>query len=151
MPKVRAQVVVPGPRHAAEELFYDLARWPGFVDGFAAVVKREGGWPEAGGRLIWDSRPNGRGRVLEVVKAMRAGEGQVVDVDDPRLRATQTTSFDARGDDVLVTVEWDYELKDVRFPASLFVRRALGDSLTRTMQRYRLERIGDADLEASGV
>ncbi len=143
MGKVKAEVLVPGPRAAAEALFYDLRRWPAYVDGFGAVVTEDGGWPEAGARVLWDSRPGGRGRVMERVRAHRAGEGQVVEVDDERLRATQTVAFAARGDDVLVTVEQEYELKDVRFPTSLFVRRALADSLRRTMHRYRIERISD--------
>lgn len=145
MPTVRAEALVPGPRAEAEALFYDLRRWPAFVDGFGAVAKVDGDWPEAGSRVLWDSKPGGRGRVSEVVASHRAGEGQVVEVDDERLRATQTVSFAKQGEGVRIVVSWEYELKDVGFPASLFVRRALGDSLRRTVLRYRVERMSDVD------
>jgi hypothetical protein len=63
VPSVRATTTVPGRVVDAEELWYDPHRWAAWIDGFGHVAKLEGDWPHAGARLLWDSRPQGRGRV----------------------------------------------------------------------------------------
>ncbi|MFM9735696.1 hypothetical protein, partial [Streptomyces niveiscabiei] len=62
MGRAKASIDLPAQVSAAEALWYDVQRWPMFVDGFKAVVKREGEWPHEGARLQWDSVPAGRGR-----------------------------------------------------------------------------------------
>ena len=64
----RAQAVadVPGTVSEAEALWYEPTRWPAGVDGFGHLAKLEGE-SAAGARLVWDSRPGGRGRVVEQV------------------------------------------------------------------------------------
>ena len=147
MPSVRATQAVPGLASEAEELWYDSRRWPAWVDGFGHVEKLEGGWPAVGARSVWESRPGGRGRVVERVTAYEARVGQTVAVEDERLRGTQTVSFEPGPDGVEVALELEYELKQ-RNPLTpltdaLFIRRALRDSLKRSLLRFARERRGD--------
>ena len=76
MPRVSASTVVPGRVVEAEELWYDPNRWAAWIDGFGHVNKLEGEWPQVGARLLWDSRPQGRGRVSERVAAYEPRSGQ---------------------------------------------------------------------------
>ena len=142
--RVRATTIVPGRAAGAEELWYDQYRWAAWIDGFGHVVKLEGDWPEPGARLVWDSRPKGRGRVQEVVIAYEPRTGQTVEIEDERLTATQTVAFEPVGDEVRVILTLDYELKERNLFAAisnaLFIRRELGLSLTRTLTRFGHER-----------
>ena len=144
---MRATQAVPGLASEAEELWYDPRRWPAWVDGFGHVVKLEGEWPAVGARSVWESRPGGRGRVVERVTAYEARVGQTVAVEDERLRGAQTVSFEPGPDGVEVALELEYELKQ-RNPLTpltdaLFIRRALRDSLKRSLLRFARERRGD--------
>jgi hypothetical protein len=141
---------VKGPQGAIERLWYDTSRWPSFIDGFGHLLKVEGGWPAAGSRVVWDSTPAGRGRVAERVVSYEPGAGQSSEVEDPRLRGTQSVGFELLEDGVAVTLELDYELKQ-RNPLSglvdlLFIRRAIRDSLVRTLQHFSRELAGDLEL-----
>ena len=83
VPRIRAAVkTVPGLASEAEALWYDPQRWPVWVDGFGHVVKLEGEWPAPGARAVWDSKPGGRGRVVERVTAYEARAGQTLEVED---------------------------------------------------------------------
>jgi polyketide cyclase/dehydrase/lipid transport protein len=143
MGRVSAQTDVPGTVEDAEELWYDVRRWPTFVDGFGHVHSCDDGWPGEGTTLVWDSLPNGRGRVVERVGAQSRGEGQTVEVEDPRLRGTQRIAFTSLDDGVEVTLALDYQLKQggVLRPVldGLFIRRAVRDSLRRTLDRFGRE------------
>ena len=151
MGRVRAAVIVPGRMAEAEALWYDTSRWPSFVDGFAHVSQLDDAWPAAGATLVWDSVPAGRGRVVETVTAHAQRGGQTLSVEDERLRGTQTVAFAPEGDDATrVTLELAYQLKQ-RHPFTpivdlVFVRRALGESLRRTLTRFARERRGDDEL-----
>jgi uncharacterized membrane protein len=152
MGKARARIQVEGQISAAEELWFDLRRWPSFIEGFAHIVGAEGDWPRRGAQVTWDSVRAGRGRVVERVVAYEPRIGQTVAVDDPELSGTQRIAFEARdGGTVLVSLELDYKLKSPGFAGPvvdlLFVRRALGDSLRRTLERFAREL--DADREAA--
>jgi hypothetical protein len=150
MGTVRAVQAVPGLASEAEELWYDSQRWPAWVDGFGHVEKLEGDWPEVGARSVWESRPGGRGRVVERVTAYEARTGQTLDVEDERLRGAQRVSFEPGPDGVEVALELEYELKDrnpfTPLTDALFIRRALRDSLKRTLLRFARERRGDIEL-----
>src|SRR5436190_8722583 len=149
MGRARAAIEVGGSVEGAEALWYDLQRWPTFIDGFARVVRSEG-WPAAGGTLVWDSTPAGRGRVVEQVTAQVAGEGQTAEVEDPRLSGTQTVAFTALENGVGVTLSLDYKLKQggpLRALADVFfIGRAIRDSLRRTLVRFARELDAAAEL-----
>ena len=135
---------------AAEALWYDTSRWGSFVDGFAHVARLEGDWPAAGAQLTWDSRPHGRGRVIERVLWQKPGEGQGVEVEDERLAGRQTVRFEELEDGVGIELELDYRLKRTN-PLTplvdvLFVRRALAASLRRTLERFDRELAAEGDL-----
>jgi hypothetical protein len=139
---VRAAAHVPGTVDEVRALWFDLSRWPSFVDGFGSVVRADPGWP-ATGEVVWDSTPHGRGRVIE----RRDGT-----FEDGRLTGRQTVRFEPSGDGVAVAVELDYRLKE-RTPLTplldrFFVRRAVRDALVRTVRRFAAEARLDADLRA---
>jgi polyketide cyclase/dehydrase/lipid transport protein len=147
MGRAAASVEVPGLASEAEAVWYDPQRWPAWVDGFSHSVKLEGGWPAVGARSVWESKPGGRGRVVERVSAYEARIGQTLEVEDEKLRGTQRVSFSPDADEVEVALELEYELKE-RNPLTpltdaLFIRRALRDSLKRSLTRFARERRGD--------
>jgi hypothetical protein len=110
------------------------------------VVKLEGDWPRAGARLLWESPPRGRGLVDEHVTAHEPLRGQVLDVEDEKLSGTQSVLFEPAGADaVRVTLALEYQLKRRFTPllVRLFTRRALRESLQRTLARFARERRGD--------
>jgi hypothetical protein len=129
---------------AAEGLWYDTSRWPVFVDGFKAVAKLEGEWPHEGARLVWDSVPDGRGRVAEIVTAYEVRSGQTVEVEDEQISGTQTVRFTPRpGGRSQMHLELRWQLKH-RNPLTpvfdlFFVRRGFTDSLQRTLVRFAQE------------
>ena len=153
MGRARASIRLPQPASAAEALWYDLRRWPSFVDGFAAVAKIEGDWPRAGSRLVWDSTREGRGRVVEHVVRYEVRTAQVSEVEDPRMTGTQTVAFrPVDGESSELELVLDYRLKQ-RNPFTplvdaLFIRRALNDALRRTVARFARELRADAELGA---
>jgi len=150
VPRVRALVSVPGLASEAEALWYDPQRWPAWVDGFGHLTKLEGEWPAPGARAVWDSRPGGRGRVVERVSAYEARSGQTLDVEDEKLRGTQAVSFEPGQDGVAIALELEYELKgaNVFTPLTdlLFIRRALRESLQRSLNAFARELRGDREL-----
>jgi hypothetical protein len=151
MGRAEASVKVPGLASDAEALWYDPVRWPAWIDGFGHVVELPDGWP-AEGRLVWNSPPGGRERVIETVTAYEPRGGQTLAVEDSRLRGTQRVEFTPGPEAVEVRLSLDYELKE-RTPVTwlvdaLFVRRAIVASLRRTLDRFARERRGDVELEA---
>jgi hypothetical protein len=144
MGKAKASIKVPGRAAAAEALWYDPSRWPSWMDGFGHVVKLEGEWPQVGARLVWDSPPGGRGRVQERVTAYEVRTGMTTEVEDETMRGHQTVAFAPGTDETEITFSIAYEIKD-RNPLTplvdlLFIRRAMRDSLRRTLTRYSYER-----------
>ena len=143
MGRVRASVAIQALASEAEELWYDTNRWPTFIDGLHHIARLEGDWPHEGARVLWDSNPGGRGRVQERVTGYAAREGQTLDVEDEKIRGTQSVTFAPSESGVTVTLELRYELKD-RKPGMplfdlLFIRRPQRDSLARTLRRFRTE------------
>ncbi len=150
MSRIGVRREVDGAVGEAEALWYDPRRWPNFVDGFGHVVKVEGDWPRAGARVVWDSTPAGRGRVSEQVVHHEPGAGQALAVEDPRLRGTQRVSFVPRDGRTEVRLELEYQLKEGN-PLTpvvdlLFIRRALRDSLRRTLARFANELAAEREL-----
>ena len=152
MGRAEASVQVPGLASEAEALWYDPIRWAAWIDGFGHVVELSDGWP-AEGRLVWNSAPGGRERVVETVTAYEPRTGQTLTVEDSRLRGTQRVRFTPGTDGVGITLSLDYELKQ-NAPLTwlldvVFVRRAIVASLRRTLARFARERRGDMELEAT--
>jgi hypothetical protein len=151
MGRASASIEVPGLASEAEALWYDPARWPAWIDGFAHVVELDEGWPSEG-RLVWQSRPEGRGRVLERVERYEPRTGQTLAVEDGRLRGTQRVTFAPGPDHAMVTLALEYELKERHMFTwavdLLFVHRAVTESLRRTLARFAHERRGELELEA---
>ncbi len=143
--RASAHTVVEGRISEAETLWYDLARWPAFVEGFHHVVSRDPEWP-ARGALVWDSSPNGRGRVFETVERHEPRVGQTAAVEDEAITGTQTVSFAALGEDrVRVGLELRWRLK--RRPLgpltplldAVFIRPRQREALARTLARLHRE------------
>jgi hypothetical protein len=142
MGRVKAEVTVKALASAAEELWYDTARWPTFVDGFAHVEKVEGDWPHVGGRVLWDAKHDGRGRVDERVVAHEARTGQTLAVEDAKLTGTQRVEFHPTDDGCRIVLTLSYTLKmdpPTRQVIDFFARRPLRDSLRRTLTRFQQE------------
>ena len=153
MARTRARIDLDQPASAAEALWYDTSRWPSFVDGFGHLVRVEGDWPRAGGRVVWDSVRDGRGRVVEEVVAYEVRRAQTVAVEDPRIEGTQTVTFtpgDGGGSTLEVELRWKLKPGPLRGPLVdvLFVRRAFRDALQRTLARFRRELEAEAELAA---
>jgi hypothetical protein len=134
----------------AEALWYDLARWPAFVDGFHHLDKQDGDWPHPGAVLIWQSFPGGRGRVMERVTGYAPGDGVTAEVEDEQLVGTRRVRFSALQDGVRIELSLAYELKERNTLTPLtdlfFIRRALRDSLRRELARFGTELEGDRSL-----
>jgi hypothetical protein len=155
MGKAKATVELPVQVSAAEALWYDTSRWPVFVDGFGHVAKLEGDWPHEGARLVWDSVPAGRGRVVEIVTSYEVRVGQTVEVEDERITGTQVVAFAPLGDGrsrMSLELEWRHKDANVMTPLVdlLFVRRAFSDALRRTLSRFGREVRVEGEL-ASGL
>jgi hypothetical protein len=123
-------------------LWWDTARWPSFVDGFSHVTKREDGWPQEGGRLVWDARPESdRGRVVERVVRRDDAGGADLQVEDARLYGKQAVRFAATGGGTLVTLELLYihKVPGRMLADLLYVRRHVRRGLQGTLERLARE------------
>jgi Polyketide cyclase / dehydrase and lipid transport len=141
--RVAANITVPGRAVAAERVWYDPARWASWIDGFGHVVSLDGDWPRKGARRLWDSPPDGRGRVSETVLTYEMRMGQSLAVEDSRLEGTQRVTFEPQPESVKITLALEYRLKDRNLLSPLvdllFIRRAMTDSLRRTLRRFNSE------------
>jgi hypothetical protein len=144
MGRASATTTVPGRAAEAEALWYDPHRWASWIDGFGHVAKLEGDWPQVGARVVWDSPPGGRGRVVERVVAYEIRTGQTLEVEDEKLRGRQRVEFKPGPEETEITLSLEYELKErsalTPLVDVLFIRRALRDSLRRTLTRFGYER-----------
>jgi hypothetical protein len=150
MRTVSARCLLAGARVAdAEALWYDLRRWPAFVDGFASMGLWAGEWPLRDARVVWDTR-DARGRVVEQVVAHEPGACQRVRVEDSRLHGEQTVRFAERPGGCELALELRYELKQPGVAATVtdlfVVRHALRASLRRTLERFAIELRADREL-----
>ncbi len=149
MGRAREATVVPLPPTEAMDLWTDLRRWPSFVEGFARVIEADSAWPAPGAKIIWESVPGGRGRVT----AYEPGTVFSTQVFEEQLTGTQSFStgpppppsrgVPAEEEQALVELKLEYELSrsGPLAPVTdfLFIRRALSDSLRRTLRRYVVE------------
>jgi hypothetical protein len=137
-----AAAEVPLTPEAALRLWTDVSRWPSFVEGFARVVELDDGWPAEGSRAIWESVPAGRGRVTEKVAENAPGRFATLVFED-RLAGRQ--EFRAIESEAGARVELSLEYTLTKYgPLGaladvIFIRRALRDSLRRTIARFGVE------------
>src|SRR4051812_15996041 len=145
----RERAVCALPPDVALDLWLEIDRWPTFVDGFQKVDEQRGEWPSKGATVVWESRAGGRGRVTERIDAYDPARRVVVHVFDKQLAGTQTATFTADEYGCEVLVELDYKLAQggpLRAVADvIFIRRALRDSLGRTLRRLVVEAAEDAE------
>jgi uncharacterized membrane protein len=147
--RASARALLPLTPPEVLRLWADVERWPSFVEGFARQLEVTDEWPEPGGRVVWESTPDGRGRVTETV-AERAGDRFSTQVFEEALVGTQTLRALPASDGPEVELSLDYELSrygPLRGIAdALFIRRALRDALRRTLFRFRVEAEEEAQL-----
>lgn len=143
MRTVAVSLSFPGSVHEAETCWYDVRRWPAWVDGMARVVDVSGEWPEPGAIVHWDSGPAGRGHVTEKVLTYEPLRGQTVEVTDDSIWGRQRVAFAPGGEAVEVSLTLEYEVtKRTVFTAVvdlLFIRGAMERSLRSTLTRFGAE------------
>jgi uncharacterized membrane protein len=132
-------------------LWTDTVRWPTFVEGFAHAVEQSPDWPGQGARLVWQSTPGGRGRVTEKVTGSQAGSTLSTQVFEDALSGTQLVTFEVAEDGrTRVELRLDYQLTGggplKAVMDLLFIRRALGQALQRTLARFATEAAEEASL-----
>jgi hypothetical protein len=146
----RAETEVVLTPEAALRLWTDPTRWATFVEGFARVVEQDAGWPGEGSRLVWESVPAGRGRVTEKVLRGAAADRFATQVFEERLMGVQT--FRAAESETGSRVELSLEYALTKYGPlggladAIFIRRALRDSLGRTLSRFAVEAEEEAGL-----
>jgi Polyketide cyclase / dehydrase and lipid transport len=144
-----ARGTVPLQPDAALALWTNVERWPTFIEGFARLVECSPGWPDEGERLSWESTPGGRGRVTEKVVERRPDSFSTM-VFESALMGRQTLRAVPHTTGAEVELSLEYTL--VKYgPLSvvadaLFIRRALRDSLQRTIGRFAVEAEDEAGL-----
>ena len=146
MRTVAIKVDVAAPHAAVEAAWYDTARWSQWVDGLEQIVEISEPWPALGGRVVWRSGPAGRGTVTERVVEHTPGAGQSVAVSDGEIEGQQTVLFTptgegtATGEGTRVELELSWALRRrnplTAIANALFIRRAVGDALGRTLERF---------------
>jgi hypothetical protein len=139
-----------GPERAFE-LWTDVGRWPTFIDDFAHAESVDPEWPAAGAKLVWVSRPHGRGRVTQRVTACEPPRRVATEVFEDRLSGTQTATFEPAADGrTIFALELDYKLTTAGAISAVtdffFIRRALRDSLVRTCRRFASEAAQETSL-----
>lgn len=150
MRTARAETEVVLTPEAALRLWTDPTRWATFVEGFARVVEHDAGWPGEGSRLVWESVPAGRGRVTEKVLRGAAADRFATQVFEERLMGVQT--FRAAESETGSRVELSLEYTLTKYGPlggvadAIFIRRALRDSLRRTLARFAVEAEEEAGL-----
>jgi uncharacterized membrane protein len=145
----RALATVPLNPAATLGLWSDVERWPSFVEGFARRLELAPDWPAKGARVVWESSPDGRGRVTETVTDNQPDRFST-QVFEEALMGTQTLRVAPAPDGAEVELTLDYELAKwgplAGVADALFIRRALRDALRRTLYRFRIEAEDEASL-----
>lgn len=149
MRRASARTSLPLPPAEVLRLWSDVERWPSFVEGYARRLDLTDSWPEPGGRVVWESTPDGRGRVTEAVTENEPDRFST-QVFEKALTGVQALRALPADDGSEVELSLEYEL--TRYGPlggvadALFIRRALRDSLRRTLYRFSIEAEEEAHL-----
>ena len=150
MRTARAQADLVLTPEAALRLWADLDRWPSFVEGYARTVERSPDWPGGGARLVWESTPAGRGRVTEKVAEGEGPDRFVTQVFEERLHGLQTFRVIESEGGSRAELSLEYTLTKYgplsALADAIFIRRAIRDSLRRTLARFAVEAEEEAGL-----
>ena len=149
MRTARAGATLPhSPAHLLA-LWSDVERWPSFVEGFARRLELSPEWPAKGARVVWESTPDGRGRVTETVLENSSGVFST-QVFEEALIGAQTLRVAPAADGSEIELILDYELAKygplAAVADAIFIRRAIRDSLRRTLFRFAVEAEEEAGL-----
>ena len=149
MRRASARGPLPLPPAEVLRLWSDVDRWASFVEGYARRLELTDAWPEPGGRVVWESTPDGRGRVTETITE-NAPDRFSTQVFETALSGKQTLRALPANNGSEVELSLEYEL--TRYGPlggvadALFIRRALRDSLRRTLYRFTIEAEEEANL-----
>lgn len=149
MRRASARATLPLTPPDVLRLWTDVERWPSFVEGYARRLDLTDSWPEPGGRVVWESTPDGRGRVTEAVTENEPDRFST-QVFEKALTGVQALRALPADDGSEVELSLEYEL--TRYGPlggvadALFIRRALRDSLRRTLYRFSIEAEEEAHL-----
>ena len=140
---------VPLAPAAALALWTNVSRWPSFVEGFARLLEDDSRWPAPDARVVWESVPAGRGRVTEKVTES-SGERVATLIFEDRLAGRQTFRVAPGQSGAAVELSLEYALTKYGplgpVADALFIRRAIRDSLRRTLLRFAVEAEEEAGL-----
>jgi hypothetical protein len=135
---------------AALRLWADTDRWPSFVEGYARTLELSDEWPAAGARVVWESNPAGRGRVTEKVAEGEGPDRFTTMVFEQRLTGTQTFRVIESEGGSRAELSLEYQLTQwgplSAVADAVFIRRAIRDSLRRTLYRFSVEAEEEAGL-----
>ena len=144
-----AEVDVALSAEAALALWTDRGRWPSFVEGFARMIESDSAWPAPDARVVWESVPAGRGRVTEKV-IESSGDRFATLVFEDRLAGKQTFIVAPGASGAVAGLSLEYTLTKYGplgpVADALFIRRAIRDSLRRTLSRFAVEAEEEAGL-----
>ena len=142
MRTAQARAMVPLSPQDALALWRDVERWPSFVEGLARRLELSPDWPAKGARVVWESVPDGRGRVTETVLDNSADRFST-QVYEEALMGTQTLRVGTAENGSEIELTLDYQLAKYGPLAgvadAIFIRRALRDALRRTLFRFAIE------------
>ncbi len=145
--EARGAVLLTPPEALA--LWADVERWPSFVEGFARRLELSPDWPARGARVVWESKPEGRGRVTETVTENEPDRFSTQVFEDA-LIGTQTLRAVPATGGAEIQLTLDYQLAKYGPLAgvadAIFIRRALRDALRRTLFRFGIEAEEEAGL-----
>jgi hypothetical protein len=135
---------------AALRLWTDTGRWASFVEGFARTLERSAEWPAQGSRVVWESNPAGRGRVTEKVMEGEGPDRFTTMVFEDRLSGRQTFRVVESEAGSRAELSLEYQLTKYgplsAVADAIFIRRAIRDSLRRTLYRFSVEAEEEAGL-----
>jgi hypothetical protein len=135
-------VALPPPQ--AMELWLDRKRWATWIEGFGTVLEEKGDWPAAGSRLVWQSRPGGRGRVTEMVREYVPAGKHAVELFEDKLTARQSVTFAPHPEGSEMTYIFEYELAESGPLKWLFTRREMQLAADELLRRFQIEAAEDA-------